>query len=87
MEITFQIKENYGKGCGGWSYFDAQKGTPISELTKMAIQKVKEENEKQAKMSFFGNYKPASPTIIVSEYDGKTKRKLKGGIEFKTKWR
>lgn len=84
---TFQIKQNYGQGCGGYIYFESDS-EDISELIKISIK----EMEKDWRDTYKGFYlfsppKPPAPTIHVFEYNNETHKKVKNGISFKTKWR
>jgi hypothetical protein len=86
--MEFQIKENYGNGCGGYEYFTATGNESLKELKNMAINKIKVEWGKNKSSSFIMHSPtPPNPTIHVVEYDSETNKKVKGGISFKTKWR
>lgn len=84
--MEFQIKQNYGDGCGGYIYFKTVGVKPqIDLLERLAIKAMKDDWGKIIPSLYFTAPKPASPTIEVCEYaDGK---KVKNGIRFKTKWR
>ena len=84
--VKFQIEENWGDGCKGFIYFDADKSTPVKELKEIAEYEAKKDWKKICEVpKLFGSHIPFRPTILVYEYaDGK---RVKGGISFKTKWR
>lgn len=83
--MEFQIKQNYGDGCGGYIYFNADT-TDITELKKIAIKEMRDDWNELSKQRFILHQPtPPRPTITVVEHaDGKT---VRGGIKFKTKWR
>ena len=86
--MEFQIKENFGNGCGGYSYFTAEGSESIEELKEMAIKTMLDNYNNQAKFKYlFYNPKSARSTIEVAEYDLTKNCKVRGGIKFKTKWR
>lgn len=80
---TFQITQNFGQSCYGWKYFDMPDNATKEEIEKEAIrvQKLDYKN----RFSGMSGKSMERPTIIVKEY--KDGRKLKGGIQFSTKWR
>lgn len=82
---TFKIRQNYGHGSFAWSYLTVEKDTPISDLKEMASSMVRKEHEDTINTGFARNQ--AKPTIYVHEYDNTNHCKVKGGVEFKTKWR
>lgn len=84
--MTFQIIENFGQSCYGYLYFDTNSEDP-KVWERLAVDKVEESYRENCKLSFFGNSKPAFPTITVREYDNIKKRKVRSGIQFKTQWR
>lgn len=82
--MEFQIKQNYGDGCGAYIYFTAET-TDIEELEKLAIKVTRDDWAEVNPALYFSAPKPARPTIEVVEY--KDGQKVKNGIRFKTKWR
>ena len=84
LKMEFQIKQNYGQGCGGWIYFNAET-CDVDELKKLAVNAMNEDWNKINPALYFSAPKPASPTIEVCEYANGNK--VKSGIRFKTKWR
>lgn len=82
--MEFQIKQNYGGGCGGYLYFTTDT-TNIEELKKIAVNVMNEDWRKINPALYFTPPKPATPTIYVYEYSNG--KKVKNGISFKTKWR
>ena len=89
--MKFQIKQNYGKNCGGYIYFDYDISHDedyeqlIIKLKKISKDEMLKEWKSINPALYFTAPKPAAPTINVVEYkDGK---KVKNGIIFKTKWR
>lgn len=84
--MEFQIKYNYDNTSSGWSYFTETESKSIEELEERAIEVMHEEwGNINPSLHLMGNPTPARPTIYVKEYsNGKS---VKGGIQFKTKWR
>lgn len=84
---TFQIKQNYGQGCGGYIYFESDS-EDISELKKISLKEMEKDwGNVNPSLYLFSPPKPAAPTIHVFEYDNEIHKKVKNGISFKTKWR
>ena len=83
--MEFQITQNYGDGCKSYLYFNIV-GVPHRDLLeRIAIDTAKKDWVNTNPALYFSEPKPARPTIEVAEYvDGK---KVKNGIQFKTKWR
>ena len=84
--MEFQIKYNYSNTSGAWSYFTETESKSLEELEERAIEVMNEEWEGiDGSLWLMGNPQPARPTIYVKQWaDGKI---VKGGIQFKTKWR
>ena len=83
--MEFQIEQNYGDGCLGWLYFEAEENTSIESLKKIAVNEVIKEWDKVNSTLYFSEPDPPRPTIkVVQIFNNK---KLKNGISFKTKWR
>ena len=82
---TFQVEQNYGDSCKGWIYFDSNSND-LKELEKTAIAEARKDWEKiNQGPTFLAAPQPCRPTIKVHEFsDGK---RVKNGINFKTKWR
>jgi hypothetical protein len=85
--MEFQIEQNYGRGAKAWIYFKRIGGPTIDMLEKIAIKKVQDEwnDILYGPQLTFSAPTPCKPTIKVHEC--KDGEKVKGGIEFKTKWR
>lgn len=82
---TFQVEQFYGEGCGGYVYFTIQDSASEKEIEKQAIKCVRDHWNKVNPALYFTAPRPCRPTVKVYEYkDGK---RIKGGIQFKTKWR
>lgn len=80
----FQITQNFGKSGGfGFEYFEVSNDATVEEIEKEAIRV--QNNDFNDRFPGFGGKALERPTITVKEY--KNGRKVKGGIEFKTKWR
>ena len=81
--MEFQIEQNYGNGCLGWLYFEADENTSIESLKEISVKEViKKWNNVN---SYFSTPNPPRPTIKVVQISNN--KKLKNGISFKTKWR
>lgn len=79
----FQIKQNFGQQIYGFEYFTIAYDATIEEIEEKAI--IVQINDYKNRFSGFGGKEKEKSTIKVSEYfDGK---KVKGGIQFATKWR
>jgi hypothetical protein len=84
--MEFQITQNYGGGTKGFIYFETDEVSPqIDFLKRLAIKAMNDDWESINPALYFSAPEPPKPTIYVAEYkDGK---KVKGGIQFKCKWR
>lgn len=84
-EIEFQVVENWGDGCKGFEYFTINVSSTDDEIKKKAIEVIKASWENQKQASRITVPEPCKPTIKIREYaNGK---KVKNGIQLKTKWR
>ena len=67
-------------------YFCTLNFFATSVLIPFNIEKVKVSYEENNRLAWFGA-KPSFPTIEIAQYDTDKKRKVRGGMKFKTKWR
>lgn len=82
---TFQIIQDHGGGTKGFIYFDVLEGESLSAIEEKAI-RVQQEDYKNRFSGWFGK-SPERSVLSVKEYCGKKHKPLKGGIQFKIKWR
>jgi hypothetical protein len=85
--MEFQIEQNYGRGSKAWIYFTIVGVPNMDMLEKVAVKNVIDEWQYilDGPQLTFAAPSRCRPTIKVREHkDGK---RVKGGIEFKTKWR
>lgn len=82
----FQIKQDWGDGCGGYLYFKSDS-TDVVELKKLAEKMVQDEWRRISNTRFaLHSPKPCRPTILVREVNEKG-NPIRKGISFKTQWR
>lgn len=81
---TFQIKQDFGDQIFGFEYFEMPEEATLPEIEKRAIEVQKLDYKNR--FSGFSGKMMEKKTIKVEE-TSRNGKKVKGGIQFKTKWR
>lgn len=83
--MQFRVTQHYNNASKVYTYFDIEGVPHLDLIERMAIKLVKDDWEKANSISLPFSITAPRPIIEVAEFkDGK---KVKGGIQFKTKWR